>query len=123
MVMVLEQHLVDEIAEIGRRRMPNEACGVILPYKVKGRQVIELPNRSRTPHDEVQMRGEDLVLELEALFGEDTPLPENLASDTTFWHTHPGGNVGPSVHDMRHKPEVGKHLVVSLGEEVKATWF
>lgn len=123
MVMVLEQHMVDEIAMIGKKRMPNEACGVILPYPVKDRQVIELPNRSKTPHDEVRMRGEDLVLELEALFGEDTPLPENLATDITFWHTHPGGNVGPSAHDMSEKPQVGKHLVVSLGEEVKATWF
>ena len=123
MVRVLEQYMVVEIARIGELRLPNEACGVILPYPVNNRQIIELPNRSKTPHDEVFMNGEDLVIELEFIFGEDTMLPENLAQDITFWHTHPQGHVGPSSYDLKNKAPVGKHLVVSLGDPPLATWF
>lgn len=123
MVQVLEQQMVDEIAKIGEDRRPNEACGILLPHKVKGKQVIELPNRSKTPHDEVVMLGEDILLELEALFGEDYPIPDNFAAELTYWHTHPGGNLGPSAHDLYHRINPGKNLVISLGEQPKATWF
>lgn len=115
--------MVREIAEIGEKRRPNEACGILLPYPVKGRQVLEMPNRSSTPDDEIVMKGEDIVLELEMLFGEGNLLPEHIAESLTFWHTHPGGNLGPSHYDLQHKANIGKNLVVTLGEEPKATWF
>jgi proteasome lid subunit RPN8/RPN11 len=120
--MVLEDSMVMEMARIGELRKPNEACGILLPYKVKQHQVIELPNRSKTPHDEVLMTGEDVLLELEAIFGDDG-LPEGFAESLTFWHTHPGGNLGPSKYDMKHKPNIGKSLVVTLTDPPKATWF
>jgi proteasome lid subunit RPN8/RPN11 len=123
MVQVLEDWMVQEIADIGDRRKPNEACGILLPYKIKGRQVLEMPNRSRTPHDEVVMRGEDIAIELQMLFGEGELFPEGLAETLTFWHTHPGGNLGPSPYDLQNKAHIGRSLVVSLGKEPKATWF
>jgi proteasome lid subunit RPN8/RPN11 len=123
MVMVLEDSMVREIARIGELRKPNEACGILLPYKVKQHQVIELPNRSKTPHDEVMMMGEDIVLELEMLFGDYDKLPEGFAEQLTFWHTHPGGNLGPSTYDLKHRPKLGKSLVVTLSDPPQATWF
>lgn len=123
MVMVLEDYLVLEIAAIGERRRPAEACGILLPYKVNNRQVIELPNRSKTPHDEILMMGDDVLMELKSVFGEGVRFPENLSQELTFWHTHPNGNLGPSKYDMENKVNIGKHLVVTLGDPPKATWF
>lgn len=123
MVMVLEDSMVMEMARIGELRRPAEACGILLPYRVKNHQVIELPNRSKTPHNEVLMTGTDIMLELEVLFGDADQLPENFADELTFWHTHPGGNLGPSSYDMEHKPRIGKSLVVTLSDPPKATWF
>ena len=123
MVMVLEQKLVNQIARIGKDRLPNEACGLILPYPVKGVQVIELPNRSKKPHDSFEMTGEDMLLSLEQVFQGD--FPEHLLPSLTAWHTHPRGHVGPSKFDMENKPAKFKSLVVTLFDDSPplATWF
>lgn len=125
MVMTLEQHMVDEIAAIGKLRLPNEACGVLLPYPLKGQQVIEIPNRADFPLDSFTMLGNDIELELNMHI--ESRVTEEQVRDIlvniTFWHTHPKGNVGPSREDMRDKPPFGKSLVVSLGDPPLATWF
>lgn len=123
MVLVLEKHLVEEMGRIGRERAPAEAAGVLLPFPFQGTQVIELPNRSMTPHDHFLMQGEDLALALEP-FAEAHPDKE-LWMQVALWHTHPGGNLGPSKYDLKNRCEGLRHLVISLHEndEVKATWY
>lgn len=123
MVMVLEVMMVQEIANIGRLRSPNEACGLLLPSSINGVQVIELPNRSSTPHDSFEMRGEDMLIALERVFRGD--FPEELIGGLTAWHTHPGGGLGPSTADLENKPAHLKSLVVTLTDkgEALATWF
>ena len=123
MVMVLEQRMVNQIANIGRERLPNEACGLLLPYEVNGTQIIELPNRSKTPHDSFEMLGEDMLLALEQVFRKD--FPKELIPGLTAWHTHPKGNLGPSKFDLENKPANFGSLVVTLFEDSppKATWY
>ena len=124
MVMVLEQQMVNRIAQIGRAAAPNEACGLLLPTPINGVQVIELPNRSTEPRDSVEMKGEDMLLALEMVFRGD--FPEELIDGLTAWHTHPGGHVGPSKFDLENKPARLKSLVVTLFDDGKpplATWF
>lgn len=123
MVMVLERFLVEEMASIGRDRSPSEAAGVLLPFPFRGRQIIELPNRSLTPHDHFEMRGEDLVLALEEFASVHTS--PKVWNELVLWHTHPSGNVGPSKYDLQHKMPNLRHLVVSLPEEGEAlaTWY
>lgn len=123
MVMMLEQKMVNAIAHIGRQRLPNEACGLLLPTEINGVQVIELPNRSKTPHDSFEMRGQDMIIALEQAFKGD--FPEDLIPGLTAWHTHPHGNVGPSKFDLQNKPANMKSLVVTLVEKGPplATWF
>lgn len=124
MVMVLEQEMVNMIAQIGRDRAPTEACGLLLPVEVNGIQVVELPNRAKKPQDSFEMRGSDMILALEQVFRGD--FPENLIPSLTAWHTHPGGNVGPSRYDLKNKPANINSLVVTLfndGRPPLATWF
>lgn len=123
MVMILEKKLVDEIAGIGVKRLPNEACGILLPTPIRGVQVIELPNRSATPHDSFEMLGSDMLLALEMVMQGD--FPEELIPSLTAWHTHPHGNVGPSRFDMDNRPANLKSLVVTLRDKEGplATWY
>lgn len=112
---------------IGDQRRPNEACGILLPFAVNGRQVFEIANRSPLPHDSFTMLGEDISLQLEMIF-ERMPMNEaqvrDLLANLTYWHTHPGGNIGPSKEDIENKPKLGKSLVVTLKDnEALATWF
>jgi proteasome lid subunit RPN8/RPN11 len=124
MVMVLETKMIEEIAQIGRLRAPAEACGLLLPVPIRGRSVWEIPNRSKTPQDSFEMTGEDMVIVLESLF--DGNVPKSIVDGLTAWHTHPGGNLGPSTYDLYHKPLYIRSLVVTLfndGTPAKATWY
>ena len=106
------------IAEIGHLRKPNEACGVLLDDPHKGQRVFELPNRALTVDDEFAMRGEDVVMVLEGYAGG----PESM----TIWHTHPGGQLGPSRADLGERPGDFGYLVVTLfidPRDAKPTWY
>jgi proteasome lid subunit RPN8/RPN11 len=73
------------------------------------------------------MRGADIFLSLQAIFGDGLTMDdvEKMIPKIAVWHTHPGGNVGPSRADMQSKPDHFQNLVVALrGDEPPlATWF
>ena len=114
---VLEESIVREIARVGRARVPNEACGILLPTPHKGKRVWEMPNRSKYPHDSFEMHGADMAISIAEWDGD--------YEDIVIWHTHPGGNVGPSQYDIVNRVEKLANLVVSVPEKGKplATWF
>lgn len=125
-LMVLETILVEEIAKIGRLRAPAEACGLLLPIPISGKQIIEIPNRAKQSHDTFEMLGSDMMMELEKLMSWESI--EKLLEEKaiTAWHTHPSGNLGPSPTDLKYKPPKMQSLVVTLfedGRAPKATWF
>lgn len=122
--LVLEKTTIEQMAEIGRLRLPNEACGVLIPPPGwKGQQVFELPNRSKTPADSFVMSSDDIVMTLEEWAAEYSD--PSVWSDITIWHTHPSGAVGPSKADMENKIEQCGNLVLSLPAEGDPlpTWF
>lgn len=122
-MIVLEPEIVREIERIGKDRAPAEACGVLLPFKFRGQQVLEMPNRSSTPHDEFVMRSDDVKIALEDFCEVHTSV--EVWSRIAIWHTHPNGNLGPSRTDVHNKPEDTDCLVVSLYDDqpAKATWY
>lgn len=121
--VVLETDLIQEMADIGKRRLPNEACGVLIPIPWRGKRIFEIPNRSETPKDSFQMKSEDIVLVLEDWAA---AYPNEASWDeVVIWHTHPGGGVGPSRVDMHNRIEYCGNLVVTLVGEGPpvAVWF
>lgn len=114
--------VLGEIVNIGLKRRPNEACGVILPTPYRGRQVFEMPNRSKTPANEFKMTSEDILLTLEEWA---TNNPEAIWENITIWHTHPSGKDGPSKTDLNNRIVHCGNLVVALHDEGHgtATWF
>lgn len=88
-----------------------ELCGVILPTPFHGVQVMNIPNRAEDPHTSFRMIGADLRFQLAGWFEEADP---SLWPEVIFWHTHPGGGIGPSRVDMQNKPPSGYSLVIAL---------
>lgn len=110
---------MQEIRELGERRRPVEACGLLLdvPWRKsdgKLSYIKELPNRSLEPSSYRIDMG-DIRVALEGL---------EEVEDVAIWHTHPSGFVGPSRGDMVNRPEGPYMVVVTLtdGDPV-ATWF
>jgi proteasome lid subunit RPN8/RPN11 len=116
----LTKQILDAIGRIGRDRLPNEACGLILPppgdaSRAPGmhRQVIELPNRSSSPRDSYEIGMHDIEVALEK-WGEQEGVTSDDIAQMVVWHTHPSGHIGPSRGDMRAKASDLAYLVVTL---------
>lgn len=106
--------MVEEIAEIGRLRAPNEALGVLLPTPYRDKWVWEMPNRSLTPQDQSLFVMEDMKVELSEWLNSAT---RDQVNGVIVWHTHPAGHVGPSASDMRQIVPGLTFLVVALTED------
>ena len=116
--MLLDKPSLAEIGRLGLLRAPEEACGVLLPSPLRGSRVHEMPNRSSRASDSFMFCASD-VREVLAEW-----LAEHPDGEATIWHTHPGGNVGPSAFDLGHRVEEAGNLVVALTPEgPKAAWY
>lgn len=93
-----------EMAACGRLRSPREACGVL----ARG-ALAELPNRS-SEDDLAWISKQDL----EAALASHQDLRRE---ELIFWHTHPGGFVGPSRTDLQNRVEGFSYLVVTLNAD------
>jgi proteasome lid subunit RPN8/RPN11 len=103
--------IVDQVLRIGQAEEPFEACGVVTPDS----KVLQLPNCSPTPSTSFVIDPEDLVNILEEWLDSSGTNPEDLEREHfIIWHTHPGGVVGPSKGDLRHKIPGFKYLVVTM---------
>jgi proteasome lid subunit RPN8/RPN11 len=106
--------IVPKIIEFGMQRLPNEACGVVIPdLNIPASEwVRELNNRSPDPLNSYQIDPKTVAAIL---------LDPEVWEDVLIWHTHPSGHVGPSRDDMRRRDPRLKYLVVSLprGEAVR----
>lgn len=115
----MTERVVTLIRAIGMERMPNEACGLLLPDGAGGAFVIEVPNTSEEPGDSCTLSVTDMEeavaewIEYLAERGVDPP-PHPAEVDVVAWHTHPGGNVGPSKADLRRRTYAVRCLVVPL---------
>ena len=105
--------IVPQILEIGLRRAPLEACGIVVPdFDAPADEwVKELHNRSSDPLTSYEIDTatiKQLVDDPEAW------------SDVLVWHTHPKGGIGPSHRDVLTKVSGLRYLVVALprGEAV-----
>jgi proteasome lid subunit RPN8/RPN11 len=105
--------IVPKIIEIGMQRMPNEACGIVVPDLglVPDQWVHELANRSQDPLNSYKIDPTTVAGLL---------VDPEVWEDVLVWHTHPSGHVGPSEGDMKQRDPRLKYLVVALprGEAV-----
>lgn len=110
--------IVDQILLVGKTEDPKEACGVITPDS----QVVQLVNCSLYPSTSFELSSEDLVNALHASVDRAGLKWSELREEHfIIWHTHPGGNIGPSRADLKFRIEGFQYVVVSLpnGEAVR----
>lgn len=102
--------VITHIGDLGRLRAPIEAAGFVFP----GDRLIELANRSHTPTTNFEFEPEDVMLAIQAA---QLDLTDEDWEDAVFWHTHPGGMIGPSKVDLDNRLGPITHLVVTLTPE------
>lgn len=112
--ILLQDQALQEIFELGLRRVPSEACGFLLPKPYHDSWIVEMPNRSMHPHNSFEFNASDVRIALGNWLNEATV---EEAEEVTLWHTHPSGGIGPSRIDMHNKIEGAHHLVVTITEE------
>lgn len=103
----------DQMFLWGMEQAPKEACGVLV---IRGtlHRAFRLPNHAENPRSRYEISKQDLL----AVLRDDHQRRDELV----FWHTHPGGLVGPSDADKDSRVEGIRYLVVTIptGE---VTWF
>ena len=99
--------IIEQIGDIGAHRAPIEAAGFIFNDCI----IVELANRSKTPTTNFEFKADDVQLALEV--AQLHPTNEDWGT-AVFWHTHPGGGIGPSRVDLQNKVGPITHLVVAL---------
>lgn len=96
----------------GMEDAPNEACGLLV-NETGGIQIIPLVNRAEDPTASYRIDNETL---------RSLALKPKTWAHIAVWHTHPGGQVGPSAADLEHRIQTVKYVVITIptGEVV---WF
>lgn len=119
-VALLDDTVERQMAYISRMRSPSEACGLLVDQPPPGKKsrCIELPNRAIEHHEATQIHGSDIRLALEGWEGQ----------VAAIWHSHPGGNVGPSRGDMESRrdstPGLGYLVIALTGKHDHiVTWY
>lgn len=107
---LIEGTLEQQLKEMILRAAPGEAVGLIIDDNT----AIELPNLDGVEgHFRVSRESiRDALSTVSNI--------ENVA----FWHSHPGGGVGPSTFDMRAKTPFIFHCVIAIVDgELIPTWY
>lgn len=106
------QVAIEHIFDLGMEGAPEEVCGLIV-NETTGVQVIPLRNRAEDPTASYVIDNATL---------RQLALKPKTWQHVAVYHTHPGGQVGPSARDLEHRITGVKYLVVTIptGE---AVWF
>lgn len=93
----LTEEVVEEIRGYGRAKMPQEACGIVLPTGL----VVEFANHAAEPeHNYVIQLSE--ISEFVNNWLTVAEVPAGVVQvGFIVWHTHPSGFVGPSQTDIQ----------------------
>lgn len=102
---------LSRILDLGIEAAPEEACGIIV-NETGAVRVVQMHNRAEKPGDSYR---------IDPVTIRSLHLRPHVWAHVAVWHTHPGGNVGPSPGDLAAKVEGVKYIVVTVptGEAVQ----
>jgi proteasome lid subunit RPN8/RPN11 len=106
--------VIDRILNWGMEIAPDEACGLLILPSTSEYLLYHLENEAENPRRSYAMSPQAI--------GQIVETQEVWEQQTTIWHTHPGGMVGPSPSDLEIMVKGCRYMVVTLpGGEV--TYF
>lgn len=94
----------DRLRELILQEAPREAVGFLT---VDGR-ILQLTNHSSHPENHFEVHREEMLRLLAR---------EEDIKGLVFWHSHPGGGIGPSRTDLYQKMPMLIHLVASIVDD------
>ncbi len=107
---IVEGVLERELKRVITEAMPGEACGLITDDFT----MVLLTNQSGV-EGEFQASRDEILKAVSTVRD-----VENVA----FWHSHPGGGIGPSTFDLQHKTPFNFHCVLAVVDgELVPTWY
>jgi proteasome lid subunit RPN8/RPN11 len=113
--LVLHDKALQEMIEAGEAALPNETGGILFPEPL-GSSWIDVMKINNAPDPTTGMHFSKVEIVDSCLRYVKS---DDDWADLTIWHTHPGGGIGPSRSDMRHRiPEMGNLIIALLGDGV-----
>ena len=91
-MIILAKHLLKEMDEHAKREHPNEACGVLAGRENQVEKAFPCKNVSENPSAHYVISPEEFIL----VFNDIEELGLEILG---FYHSHPGGPLGPSNID------------------------
>lgn len=102
-----------KLKELAFFHNPHEAAGIIDGVG----EVFLLTNLSENPHNSFEVAKEEVI---NIFINKGGKFPDQ----STLWHSHPSGLIGPSRLDMQHKTKFNYHLVVTIErDDIILTWY
>ena len=93
------------ILDWGMEGAPREVCGIVR-LRPRGYQVLQLRNDAADPTVSYRL--------LPSTLGDVLPNEQAFYCETTIWHTHPGGHIGPSSGDLDNLVPGAHYFVMTL---------
>lgn len=97
--------VVDQLISWGSLEAPKESCGLLVCDGQEDYRLYWLPNISDAPNTSFRLESKVVggLIRSEEFYGK-----------TYVWHTHPGGLIGPSQHDLLSAITGVKHMVITI---------
>lgn len=128
-MIVRDEELADALASLGRQSEPLEACGVAVPLVGGGWAVVDCMNHASDPRKSWETPGWEMAEAIRIACAEgkffDCPAADLSQDSPVVWHSHPGGNVGPSEEDMSRRVNGLRHAVIAWpsGSTPRLTYY
>lgn len=117
----IPEEALREMTEAAVAALPNETGGMLFPEALgsSGKWVKVLLNHAPDPTNAMWFQNQEVI---DA--GLEWVEHPNDWSKLTLWHSHPGGNIGPSRRDMKGKiPQMGNLVIALVDGEGIPTWY
>lgn len=113
MKLIISSKIIEELQEIVRRDAPLEICGLLLGKNYQVAEARQVRNVAENPERHFE-------IDPSALINAERTMREGGAEIIGYFHSHPSGNIEPSVTDAQSASPDNRIWVILNGEQVAA---
>ncbi|MEO9469309.1 M67 family metallopeptidase [Parasphingorhabdus sp.] len=113
MKLIISSRIIEELQEIAREEAPSEICGLLFGRNGHVSQAQRTRNVAENPERHFE-------IDPAALIAAERSMRDSGADIIGYFHSHPGGNIEPSVTDAEMAFPDDRIWVILNGEQVAA---